>query len=130
MSANDPWWVVNQPTRGGGRLPIAVTHYVVVQSATRPGAAVAGPFTTQADAQNALNNLNAEGNSPASFASETGHQIASATGIGALFQASIWIRVGEVVLGLVLLAVGLARITHALPIATAVARKAGTVGLA
>lgn len=39
-----------------------------------------------------------------------------------LGQASTWIRVGEVVLGLILLAVGIAKITNAVPIATKVAK--------
>lgn len=50
--------------------------------------------------------------------------------LGPLFQANIWIRVGEVVLGLVILAVGLARITHAVPVATKIATAVGTKGLA
>lgn len=47
-----------------------------------------------------------------------------------LSQASTWIRVGEVFLGLILLAVGVARITNTVPIATKVARTAGAVALA
>lgn len=42
-----------------------------------------------------------------------------------LFQANIWIRVGEVALGIVLIAVGLARLTNAVPIATKIAGIAG-----
>lgn len=48
----------------------------------------------------------------------------------ALGQASTWVRVGEVVLGLILVAVGVARITKAVPIATKVAKTAGAVALA
>jgi hypothetical protein len=44
------------------------------------------------------------------------------------FQANIWIRVTEAVLGLVLIAIGLSRITKAVPIATSIAKKAGAVG--
>jgi hypothetical protein len=41
--------------------------------------------------------------------------------IAGLFQAHIWLRVGEVVLGLLLLAVGVAKLTNAVPIATKIA---------
>lgn len=58
-----------------------------------------------------------------------GKGVAAATGaalstnpIGALFQAHIWIRVGEVALGLILIAVGVAKLTNAVPIATKIAR--------
>jgi hypothetical protein len=44
-----------------------------------------------------------------------------------LTQASTWERVGEVVLGLLLIAVGVAHMTHAVPIAT---KLAGAVALA
>lgn len=40
---------------------------------------------------------------------------------GALSQGSTWIRVAEGILGIILIAVGLARITHAVPIATKIA---------
>lgn len=42
-----------------------------------------------------------------------------------LTQASLWERVGEVVLGLILIAVGVAHLTHAVPLATKVAKAAG-----
>ena len=38
-----------------------------------------------------------------------------------LFQANLWIRVGEVVLGLILIAVGVAKMTNAIPAATKIA---------
>jgi hypothetical protein len=40
---------------------------------------------------------------------------------GALAQGNTWIRVAEGLLGIILIAVGLARITHAVPIATKIA---------
>lgn len=46
---------------------------------------------------------------------------------GRLDEANLWIRVGEVVLGLILAAVGLARLTHAVPAATQVAKTVGAV---
>lgn len=42
--------------------------------------------------------------------------------LGALFQANIWIRVGEVALGLILIAVGVAKLTNAVPAATKIAK--------
>jgi hypothetical protein len=42
---------------------------------------------------------------------------------GAIFQAHIWVRVAEVALGLILIAVGLARLTDAVPAATKIAAK-------
>lgn len=48
---------------------------------------------------------------------------------GRLTDAHTWVRIGEVVLGLVLIAVAVARITHAVPIATRVAKTAGAVAL-
>lgn len=39
-----------------------------------------------------------------------------------LSNANTWLRVGEVVLGIVLIAVGLARMTNAVPIATSIAK--------
>lgn len=38
-----------------------------------------------------------------------------------LFQSAIWLRVAEVALGLLLIAVGLAKLTNAVPIATKIA---------
>ena len=47
---------------------------------------------------------------------------AVANPLAPLFQASIWVRVLEVVLGLVLIAVGVAKLTSAVPVATKIAR--------
>jgi hypothetical protein len=40
-----------------------------------------------------------------------------------LTNPNTWLRIGEVLLGIVLIAVGLAKMTHAVPIATAIAAK-------
>lgn len=42
--------------------------------------------------------------------------------LAGLFQANIWIRVGEVVLGLILIAIGVAKMTNVVPIATKIAK--------
>ena len=47
-----------------------------------------------------------------------------------LTQANTWIRAAEVILGVVLLGIGIARITDAVPAATKIAKTAGAVALA
>lgn len=49
----------------------------------------------------------------------------AANPLAALFQANLWLRVAEVALGLVLLAVGVAKLTNAVPIATKIAAAVG-----
>lgn len=49
--------------------------------------------------------------------------------LSTLGQANLWIRVGEVILGIVLLAVGVARITRAVPVATKIAKTAGAAAI-
>lgn len=126
------WWVVNQVTRPGGARGPQQTNYVVVQGDTAPVNKVAGPFATQADADNWRNDANAYGNSPASAAAQTAKDAANAAGkltglnaIGDFFsrltQSNTWLRIGEGVLGIILIAVGIARMTHAVPIATKIA---------
>ena len=52
-----------------------------------------------------------------------GSGVANSTNpLAGLFQANIWMRVGEVVLGIVLIAVGVAQLTHAVPLATSIAK--------
>lgn len=83
----------------------------------------------EADAFARLNPLQKTG----ADASAAVQSAAGATGISGflsrLTQASTWIRVGEVLLGLILIAVGLARLTSAVPVATRVARAAGTAAV-
>jgi hypothetical protein len=50
--------------------------------------------------------------------------------ISRLTSANLWERIGEVVLGLILVAVGVAHITHAVPLATKVAKTVGVAALA
>ena len=74
---------------------------------------------------------------PWTAASAVATQVENATGLaaignffGRLEQANTWVCVGETILGLILIAVGLAKITDAVPVATAIAKKIGAVGLA
>lgn len=77
------------------------------------------------------------GNLPAGVQAGAGNipnPLAGLAAIGDFFQrltqASTWIRVAEVLLGLILLAAGTARITRAIPAATRIAAAVGTKGLA
>jgi hypothetical protein len=63
---------------------------------------------------------NAVGGGVEQLGAKAASQLGS-TVLGPLFQANIWERAGEVLLGLVLIAIGVARLTHAVPIATKVA---------
>ena len=49
--------------------------------------------------------------------------------VTALGQPNLWLRAGEIILGIVLLAIGIARVTRAVPVATSIARTAGAVAL-
>lgn len=49
--------------------------------------------------------------------------------LSALTSGALWIRVAEGVLGVVLIAIGLAKITRAVPVATKIAKTAGAVAV-
>ena len=99
--------------------------------------AVYGPYNDKASAQFALANSLYKQENPAwskpGYSSRTplipqtgplsGLSGAAAIGdfLSRLGQASTWLRVGEVVLGLVLIAIGVAKMTDAVPIATKIA---------
>lgn len=140
------WWLI-------GYLPIGgPAKYVPFQGTRAQAQAQAnlavngtlnGPYTSKPDAQAAIKGLPASlQQTPTGAEQAVGQAAKKATGgllkgleaIGDFFQrltqANTWIRAGEVVVGLILLAAGLARITHAVPAATRVARAVGTKGLA
>jgi hypothetical protein len=48
---------------------------------------------------------------------------------GLLKQPATWIRIGQITVGVILLAVGIARITHAVPVATRVAKTVGAAAI-
>ena len=88
-----------------------------------------GPYTW-AEAKGLAAGLAATGatNPSGAGATPTPTSISGAAGtsgltafLARLSQASTWLRVAEVLLGVVLLAVGIARITNAVPIATQIA---------
>src|SRR5262249_34191114 len=109
------WWVVNQQTRPGGPRGPAATNYVVVSTTGGrvPPNKVAGPFSTKSEAQDWQSSANAAGNSPGSAAGAA----IDAAGLNPLSglsdlahrltEAQTWVRVAEVLAGLILLYVGL-----------------------
>lgn len=107
------WWVVNDITRPGGPRGPQQTNYKVVQSASRPTNAVAGPFTTQAEAQQWMSSATAAGSNPVSAIglpnplsalTEIGHWIGAL--VTALTDFAMWRSLGWLVLGLILIWIG------------------------
>jgi hypothetical protein len=95
-----------------------------------------GPYATEALAVAHKGVAGAPGNPNEG----TGQQVANAAGtvtgtasvtdfLSRLTQANTWERVGMVALGMLLIAVGVAHITHAVPIATKVAKTAGAAAV-
>lgn len=124
------WWIVNQLTRPGGPRGPQQTNYVIVQSASRPINAISGPYDTKAEAQAAQTGDNTAGNSPGSaIGGATDAAVKSLNPLAGLFQANIWIRVGEVVVGLILLGIGLNALMKGKPMAI-VTGAAGVAGKA
>lgn len=92
-----------------------------------------GPYPTKAQADAALQALNGVIATPEPLIPGTKIQVPSIpnplSGIAAvgdffqrLTQANTWIRIGEVILGIILLGVGIASMTNAIPAATKVAK--------
>lgn len=127
--ASGTWWVIHLQNgdivnfalgaAGGPEGGLGTELATVTQSATKPTGYISGPYPTQAAAQKAAvtyNNSQAKSfNQPVTTVSEF---------LSRLTQASTWLRVLEVVLGVVVLAVGMARITNAVPVVTKIARTA------
>jgi hypothetical protein len=132
----DPWWVEIIYSE----INILQLNYPkVIQSKTKPATGqkstyvvtgVQGPFSTKAEAEKAAKGysgiINKGGVGSGGGTSSLG-QIANF--FSQLGQANTWIRVGEVVLGLILIAVGLAKITHAVPVATEIAKTASKAAI-
>lgn len=116
-----------------GQVVNALAHgaalhvFTVRQAATKPPGAVAGPYPSQSAAQAKATALNQGATAtPPHIAAQAGQDVLTGTGI----NAGNWLlRVGEVLLGIVLLAIGVAHITRALPAATKIAKTAGAGAL-
>lgn len=144
------WWAVFYTEgsaasgKNGPGLLGADTSFIIVQAASSAAARTAaqgqlsmsaaistvnGPYASQADAESAAGGIQAKAGSEAQSGSLPGGLTAIGDFFSDLSRASTWIRVGQVVLGLILIAVGVARITHAVPVATSIARTAGAVAI-
>jgi hypothetical protein len=112
-----PWWVVNDVTPGR-HGEASFTNYVVVQSASTPDRRVAGPFDTKAEAESWQSSAVAAGANPVSaaalaagvtnplaFLGEIGHWFGIL--VSALTDVHLWISLGWLTLGLVLLGFGI-----------------------
>ena len=110
------WWAVPEGILGTG-ISIATGHaslYHVIQSASKPvggaGNPVYGPYATQTQAQAQANELNGIAQTGAAAgekaAGAAGNPLAGLQDIGSFFdllgQRQTWIRVAEVVVGLLL----------------------------
>jgi hypothetical protein len=151
--AAQQWWVIvgtsygNSPSysyfQGTQEQATAKSKTIVELSAQQN---LFGPYATEAAAQAAVKGgtLTAPtpgggGILPAPPGIDTpasggaSNPLSGLAAIGAFFsnlgQAATWEKVGEVVLGLILIAVGVARLTHAVPIATSIAKTAGAVAV-
>lgn len=120
--ANTAWWVWYNVQSGKPAQVIQAATKGDVQNKTG-FPPLAGPFKTKADAQHWIDS------SPTGKKTKPthplGNPLSGLEAVGNFFnelgQANVWIRVGEVVLGLILITVGIAKMTNAVPIATKVA---------
>lgn len=131
--ATGSWWVI--PEGFLGKLQNAFTVgpalgvWTTVQGPSKPQGAVAGPFATLAEAQAEVTKLNAgavatPGNI-AKGAAQSAANVASQDIFGNTNVGHWILRIGEVLLGIVLIAVGVAHVTKAVPLATKIAKTAG-----
>ena len=122
------WWVIPTTYTNSSGQPGA--SYIVVSGTSAQIQAkygsvpnVLGPYATKADAQAAAKGAVSSGKIGVQKpVNKIPNPVSGVTGfLSRLTEQSTWVRVAEVVLGLILIAVGVAKITHAVPIATKVA---------
>jgi hypothetical protein len=125
------WWVVNKVSRPGGPRGPQQTNYVIEEAASRPINTVAGPYATKAEAESWQSGANSAGNSPGSAAAGAANAIGNATGLtsvsnflSSLSSRSMWIRIGEVLVGIALIIVG---VDHLTSTTSAIGKAAHTV---
>lgn len=130
-------WYIEYVVAGGGSGGAAVP--TVIQSASQPQSGgdiqwVYGPYPSKAAAQADLNSgpssgklLNSRGLTDNSSA-KPGQSLSSSI-LGPFEEAATWERVAIGLLGIVLIAIGVARLTHAVPAATDIAKTAGAVAI-
>lgn len=78
-SVSQRWWVINKPTQGGGR-GVPFTQYFAVIATSKPGNAVAGPFTSKNAANAWITSANTAGNSPGSAVGGAANVVGNAVG--------------------------------------------------
>jgi hypothetical protein len=118
---NGDWWV----------FPLTGTIQNQANPVLKQALDVSGwvGFSTQADAK-----AFAAGNTASKVKAGAGAAESAASAVpdflSRLTSANLWMRIGEAALGIILIAIGLARITHAVPPATTIAKAAGAAALA
>lgn len=142
LSSTSQWWVVNTSSASNADT---ITVYTIVQGtqaqaygygpASQQGG-VAGPYTSYAAADAAAKSFGPNSNyspapgvsiSPSGQTSVAGTSLAGLSQIGDFFgrlaEGSTWVRVAEVIIGLGLIVVGLAKLASG----TSIGKLAGTV---
>jgi hypothetical protein len=146
----NPWWIVYWSHPQTGRGAVATNGHAYMQAGDAAGADAAylvhdpnaviantlGPYSTLAAAQSAASNpdLSVTGTTTSGAATNFSGLVPGLGGLikdaGTFFSdltsANFWLRLGEVVLGLILIAVGVAELTHAVPVATHIAKAVGS----
>ena len=137
MAAQAPaqWWAVQEGLLGdivgklstlpSGSEALDVTWHAV-QDASKPNSTAHGPYPTQATAQAEADSLNSS-DAPSVVTQGAEAAVSSSSPIGGLFQASLWLRVAEVAMGLILIGIGLNALLKGKPL-TVVTSAAGAVG--
>lgn len=145
------WWVGEQFNPDGSATYAELTDSAPGQHPQPgPNQIIYGPYRSQAAARAAENRagqlaaphlyrgsnvhkgpagLNVPGNQGPKVPNPLSGLAAIGDFFGRLGQANTWIRVAEVGLGIVLISIGIAKITNAVPIATKIAKTAGAGAL-
>jgi hypothetical protein len=120
------WWVIPEGTIGQSisqfihdfesGSPSSVQGigalYTVTQAASKPSGAMSGPYSTKAKAQAAADALNG---TITSSTQQTPQNVGSGI-TGWLSQGSLWMRIGEILVGLVLLGIGVNSLLKGAPL--------------
>lgn len=125
------WWVVPEGFVGqlvsGFSLQGPALHlYTIKQSSSKPPGAVAGPFSSQSEAETQAVSLNKGGvATPGNIAKQAvSSALTSANPFAGFYQQNLWLRVGEFVLGVILIGVGLAKLTGTENFVSSIVKKA------
>ncbi len=103
------WWVIPQGTAGViiNRLIGPPALFTVVSATSRPRGAVAGPYSTKAEAQGKADSLNHTAASANPLTSPVTNPLTGIEDLAhRLTESFTWVRVGEFIAGSMLLYVG------------------------